>query len=73
MPEYRKYDDIRDLAHYGKHVEALSTECLHKTYEIAAELAHRDQQIEQLKEQRKKLVELASCFCAIPDELQAQE
>lgn len=48
--------DIDDLEpHYSNHVDAMTTEGLHKKSAIAAELAYRDRRIEELEARVKEL------------------
>lgn len=55
MSEYRNYDDdfIIGSDNYAKHVSAMTGEQLHSKADIAAELAYRDDRIEQLEAQLK--------------------
>jgi hypothetical protein len=46
---YADRDAIRQGQHYTKHVEAMTAEGLHSKADIAAELAHRDIEIERLR------------------------
>ena len=57
MSEYRNYDDdfIYDSSNYGKHVSAMTGEQLHSKSDIAAELAYRDDLIEQLQQRAGEL------------------
>ena len=43
MSEYRKYAELDELEHHGKHVSAMTGEDLHSKSDIAAELAWRDE------------------------------
>lgn len=52
MSEYRNYTRKGEMAfeaHFHKHVSAMTIEGLHSKFEIACELAYRDQQIEALQ------------------------
>lgn len=46
---YAERDVIDQMQHYVNHVEAMTAEGLHSKSDIAAELAHRDIQIEELQ------------------------
>ena len=48
-PLYAERDIMEQGEHYGKHVSAMTGEGLHSKSAIAAELAHRDIEIERLK------------------------
>lgn len=48
-------DVIRQGKHYTRHVMAMTSERLHSKADIAQELAHRDQVIEQLLAENEKL------------------
>lgn len=48
MTHYAKRD-IEHQAHYTAHVDAMTKEGLHSKSDIAAELAHRDAQIDKLE------------------------
>lgn len=52
MSEYAERDHVAQGEHYLRHVDAMTTEGLHRKSAIAAELAHRDIVIEQLKNER---------------------
>jgi hypothetical protein len=45
---YAERDVIAQMQHYVRHVEAMTAEGLHSKSDIAAELAHRDIEIERL-------------------------
>lgn len=47
----------KDGGYYGRHIQAMTREGLHSKGDIAAELAWRDQQIEQLREKLKQAEE----------------
>ncbi|ECC3465576.1 hypothetical protein AA471_23515 [Salmonella enterica subsp. enterica] len=47
----------KDGGYYSRHIQAMTREGLHSKGDIAAELAWRDQQIEQLREKLKQLEE----------------
>lgn len=49
MKHYAERDVIRQGQHYINHVEAMTAEGLHSKADIAAELAHRDIEIERLR------------------------
>jgi hypothetical protein len=49
---------------YSKHVSAMTTEALHSKSKIAAELAHRDSEIDRLE----KEISRYSCWIAITDQ-----
>lgn len=51
MSEYGNRDTVNQGAEYIKHVSAMTGEGLHDKSDIAAELAHRDIQIQQLRKQ----------------------
>ena len=53
MSEYADRDVLAQGAHYTKHVVA--AEGLHDKADIAAELAHRDMAIDQLRAERDAL------------------
>jgi hypothetical protein len=55
MSEYRNYGDdfIIESNNYGKHVSAMTGEQLHSKSDIAAELAYRDDRIEQLERENE--------------------
>lgn len=57
MSEYRKYDDewLLYSDNYIKHVSAMTGEKLHSKADIAAELAYRDDLIEQLQQRNAEL------------------
>lgn len=46
---YAERDIIEQMQHYVDHVEAMTAEGLHSKSDIAAELAHRDMEIERLQ------------------------
>ena len=52
MSEYADRDVLAQGAHYTKHVMAMTAEGLHDKADIAAELAHRDMAIDQLRAER---------------------
>ena len=54
MAEYAERE-IMDQKYYAKHVSAMTSECLHCKSDIAAELAHRDELIEELRAANKQL------------------
>lgn len=56
MGEYADRD-IFELAHYGKHVHAMTKEKLHAKSDIAAELAFRDGEIDRLEAENQSLRE----------------
>ncbi|EBS2695444.1 hypothetical protein ZQ65_25665 [Salmonella enterica subsp. enterica serovar Newport] len=47
----------KDGGYYSRHIQAMTREGLHSKGDIAAELAWRDQQIEQLREKLKQAEE----------------
>ncbi len=49
MREYAERDILKQGNHYMRHVAAMTTEGLYSKSDIAAELAHRDIEIERLK------------------------
>lgn len=49
MSEYAHRPRKEIMAHYAKHVQAMTAEGLHEKSDIAAELAWRDAQIEGLR------------------------
>jgi hypothetical protein len=53
---YAERDVLKQGQHYVRHVEAMTAEGLHSKADIAAELAHRDIQIEQLTRAADALV-----------------
>lgn len=57
MNKYRNYSDEESLytQDYMDHVQAMTAEKLHSKSEIAAELAGRDREIEQLKAHNEEL------------------
>ena len=50
MSEYAKRAVMEIVAHYAKHVQAMTAEGLHEKSDIAAELAWRDMMIDELAE-----------------------
>ena len=57
MSEYRNYEEdyIIESINYGKHASAMTGEQLHSKSDIAAELAYRDDRIEQLGRENAEL------------------
>lgn len=54
--KYYKERDIQEQGqHYAKHINAMTAEGLHSKSDIAAELAHRDIIIDQLRAENVKL------------------
>ena len=49
MAEYAERDILKQGNHYMRHVAAMTTEGLHDKSDIAAELAHRDIEINRLR------------------------
>ena len=49
MSEYADRDVFELIPYYGKHVLAMTAEGLHNKSDIAAELAHRDIEIDRLR------------------------
>lgn len=56
--------------YYFRHVNALTAEALHSKSDIAAELAHRDIQIDQLTAERDMLVQIKIDLVAKVEELE---
>lgn len=59
----RKFYDERDLCeldlqggYYSNHVNAMTNECLHSTSDIAAELAHRDVLIDDMRNSMRHIL-----------------
>lgn len=48
MAEYAERDILKQGSHYMRHIAAMTAEELHDKSDIAAELAHRDMEIERL-------------------------
>jgi hypothetical protein len=48
---YAERDIIKQGEYYGRHVSAMTGEGLHEKCDIAAELAHRDIEIDRLKDE----------------------
>ena len=57
MSEYAERNERELGEHYFKHVSAMTGEGLHSKAAIAAELAYRDERIEQLTADRKDAIE----------------
>jgi len=55
MSEYAERDIIEQGYYYSRHTSAMTAEDLHRKSDIAAELAHRDMQIDQLKAANRDL------------------
>ena len=53
--EYRRYSDLCELKHFMKHVSAITGEKLHYKADIAAELAWRDELIDDQRIEIQKL------------------
>ena len=53
---YAPRDHIAQGEHYLQHIDAMTGECLHAKSDIAAELAHRDIEIERLRAERVGLI-----------------
>ena len=47
--QYEERDIISQGGYYATHVQAMTAEGLHSKYDIAAELAHRDERIAELE------------------------
>ena len=58
MSEYAKRAVMEIMAHYAKHVQAMTAEGLHEKSDIAAELAWRDAQLESFNAQLAELRDL---------------
>lgn len=56
MSEYADRDIIAQGSYYLRHVSAMTAERLHEKSDIAAELAHRDQEIDRLRAERGALL-----------------
>ena len=54
--EYKDRDIIKLAEYYTTHVQAMTAEGLHSKSDIAAELAHRDVQIDRLRGQLQNCV-----------------
>lgn len=54
---YARFDPSTLEPHYSAHVSAMTSEGLHGKSEIAAELAHRDVQIESLRRHNQSLAD----------------
>lgn len=52
---YAERDIIEQMQHYVDHVEAMTAEALHSKSDIAAELAHRDIEIERLQRELNRV------------------
>ena len=60
MSEYAKRAVMGIMAHYAKHVQAMTAEGLHEKSDIAAELAWRDAQLESCNTQLAELRDVAT-------------
>lgn len=72
MSEYAERDIIEQGTYYSRHTSAMTGEGLHSKSNIAAELAHRDIQIDQLRKQVETEAEVASLYRDERDQLRQQ-
>jgi predicted Zn-ribbon and HTH transcriptional regulator len=63
---YAERDIIEQMQHYVDHVEAMTAEGLHSKSDIAAELAHRDIEIERLERELTAALDRERKLLAIP-------